>query len=247
MFIFLRLYLAHLIGDFPLQFNKIYKLKHSGLKGTTPHVLIIMICMLAISWPYLNLPLLWIFIFFVGITHLFQDWLKVTFVNNYIKAHDNFWFYVLDQIIHFVILSLIFLTSLKNVEPPASQSFFFTYIYNNDRLILYFIALILATYNGRYMTLTFHKTFLKKQYVCIPFETWYCIFERALIVTLFFFRGFLFLLVPVVLLARPLLVKWGVKKETISPQFLSCADRMVSTAIAVAVGILLYVLLPYFS
>ena len=33
MFLFIRLLLAHFLGDFPFQFDKIYKLKLTGFKG----------------------------------------------------------------------------------------------------------------------------------------------------------------------------------------------------------------------
>jgi len=79
MFIFLRLLLAQFIGDFPLQFGSIYKLKCKGLKGVIPHVIIIAVMFILLSWPYLKLLDMWVFIAFVSMMHLFQDQAKMFF------------------------------------------------------------------------------------------------------------------------------------------------------------------------
>ncbi|MCX5702916.1 MAG: DUF3307 domain-containing protein [Candidatus Omnitrophica bacterium] len=55
MFLFLRLVLGHFIGDFILQTNKIYELKHRSLRGGLPHALFITASYIAVSWPYLAL------------------------------------------------------------------------------------------------------------------------------------------------------------------------------------------------
>ena len=117
MFIFIRLLLAHFVGDFPLQFNKIYVLKHTGLAGGLPHSFLVISSLLAFSWPYLYLPKIWICIFFVGGIHLLQDSIKIS----YEKAQYAFLLYVFDQLFHVATIATVLLTDLSDLSAPASK------------------------------------------------------------------------------------------------------------------------------
>ena len=238
MFIFIRLLLAHLIGDYILQFNRIYRLKSKGLKGVTVHVLLIVVCLFVFSWPYLNLPGIWVFIIFVGITHIFQDHLKIR-----LKVKNNPWFYLLDQFIHIGIISTILLTGFKNLPPPQKIDNLIISIYNNDALIIYLIAIILASYNGFFMIIDFKRHLLKAPYHFTILDKWYGITERAVIVSLLFLKGpFLFLLLPV-LLARPLIFVLGNKRFNIDKQFISASEVVLSWTVAIVTSIVFYIIL----
>jgi hypothetical protein len=244
MFIFIRLLLAHFIGDYPLQFNAIYALKFKGLKGVIPHVLLVVTSFIILSWPYLRLPGLWGFIAFIGITHLFQDWIKVKWKR--IKEGNYFWFYVLDQILHIAVIMSVFLTGLKKLQPPTHAPGLMVSIYNNDLAVIYLIAIIFVTYNGFYMISNFKKTFLRINYIYPSFERGYGMVERAVFVTIFFIGGFSLYLIPAIFLIRPLVFLLGENRLKINKQFISLSEMALSWVVAIASGIVLYVVIPKF-
>jgi len=200
MFIFLRLLLAHFIGDFPLQFNKVYsfKLAHKGPLGALPHSLLIFVSLILFSWPYLDLPDMWIFLVFIAGTHLLQDSMKVGLG----KIKYGLWLYVLDQVLHVITISCLFLTCLKFMPPPGAGGNPLIAAYNNDALVIYAIMLIIATYNGYYLIRNFKNTFFGSAGTCGTFEKWYGMAERGIIVTLFFFGGYYLFLIPAFLACR---------------------------------------------
>lgn len=238
MFIFIRLLLAHFIGDFPLQFNKIYELKHKGLKRGIPHAILVVICLVILSWPYLKIPGLWGFIFFVGVMHLLQDSIKIT----YGKIKYSFWSYLLDQFFHIATIVIVFFTNLKNVQPPKETGGFIASFYNNDAVFIYLIAIIVATYNGFYLMRNFKNTFFGNAGTYNFLEKWYGMFERAEIVSIFFLGGYFFFLIPIVLFVRPLIFSLGRNRFNISRQFISASEMVLSWTIAIVTGIGLYLI-----
>ncbi|MCM8826027.1 MAG: DUF3307 domain-containing protein [Candidatus Omnitrophica bacterium] len=239
MFIFLRLVLAHLIGDFPLQFNKIYNLKQKGLIGIIPHVTIIMLCYIVLSLPYLNLPGLWGFIFFLTITHLFQDSIKLS----YKGTKFGFIFYILDQIFHLGFISIVLLTNLRNIAPLNNhQGNIIISFYNNNLIITYLIFIILATYNGHFMIRNIKTTIIKKFTPYTPFEKWYGILERAGLVSIFLLDKYLFLYISSILILRPIVFIIGRKKLSLTEEFISGLETILSWGIGIVNGLCLCII-----
>ena len=239
MFLFIRLVLGHFIADFPLQFNKVYELKHKGLKGGIPHALLVTGSLLIVSWPYLYLPRMWGFIFFVAVVHLFQDSIKIS----YGKLRYTFWLYILDQIIHIATIAVIFLTDLKYLEPPHTDASFILNLYNNDSFFIYLSALIVGTYNGHYLMRTFRATFFANPGKHDEFEKWYGMLERAGIVTMFLLRGFYFFLIPLILILRVIIFSLGKERLKLDSQFISPSEMALSWIIAGLTGAGLYLIL----
>lgn len=234
MFFFLRLLLGHFIGDFPLQTNKIYGLKHRGLPGGILHALLIVASFLALSWPYLYLPKVWIFIILLGLLHLLQDSIKVSRAG---LTKYSFWLYLLDQCFHIVLIATLFFTDLKNLSAPLPLNSFVS-LYNNDSLIVYLIALIAATYNGFFLISNFRLTFMTQTGHYTGFEKWYGMLERTLIVTLCIIpRAYLFL-IPL-LLIRFALFYMNKKTNFARHSFIEPVEILSSWIIGLAIGILL--------
>lgn len=234
MFIFLRLLLAHFIGDFPLQFDKIYELKHKGLAGILPHVLIIMGCYIALSWPYLNRPGFWGFLFFLSIIHLFQDSIKLS----YKGMKYAFWFYILDQIGHIALISVVLLTGMKNLLPPENPDNLLVSLYNNNLLVIYLIAVIIASFNGHFMIRIFKSTFFRKPYPINTFEKWLGMLERTALVSIFLVEKYLFIFISGVLLLRPLIFMLGRKKLKPNQEFNIGTEAILSWTVGIVTGLL---------
>jgi len=185
---------------------------------------------------------LWIFISFLGTTHLFQDWLKLKFTT----TRGSFWGYLSDQLLHILLISLVFITNLKNLPPPQANGNIFITIYNNNAIIAYLTAIIIAGHNGIYMIRDLKTTFFNKKHLYTPFEKWYGILERTFIVTAIFADKLFFLLIPLVCLIRPLAFHWTKGKFHVTSEFLSSKDMILSWVLAILTGIVLNITMQNF-
>lgn len=93
MHLFFTLLLAHLFADFPLQTNKLARLKKKNLAGVSIHVLIYVV----VTALFLQRPLdYWPLTIGLGLTHFVIDALKLI-----IKPKHEVRYFVFDQILHF--------------------------------------------------------------------------------------------------------------------------------------------------
>lgn len=129
--IFIKLILAHLLGDFILQPNswvadkENYKLKSTFLYL---HVLIHTVLSLIFLW---DLKLWWVAVL-VGITHFIIDAAKLTFQN--VKTKKR-WFFI-DQLLHVLVIAGVSL---------YFQEFSFEFLQNQEFLKIIMAALFLTT------------------------------------------------------------------------------------------------------
>ncbi|MCA9933734.1 MAG: DUF3307 domain-containing protein [Ardenticatenaceae bacterium] len=90
--------LAHLVGDFVLQWDKLASWKSRELKGVLAHGTVVFIVTWLFSLPFD--PTWWRGVVFIGITHIFIDAIQL-YVKPPIPALLRF---TLDQIAHFTII-----------------------------------------------------------------------------------------------------------------------------------------------
>jgi len=189
------------------------------------------------SWPYLHLPAMWGFLLFVGITHYLQDWAKIRFTKN---AERTLLFYLLDQCLHAFVISLVLFTGLVNLNPPLVQNGFMN-IYNNNTIMLYFVAVLFASYNGQFMILLFKQDYCNIQTNYTDFEKWYGMIERTIIVTLFLTKvsivsavlSTLFIVIFRLILRR--IFRFNIQ---VSDQFDSKLEMFLTGLIGLTVGII---------
>jgi hypothetical protein len=239
MFIFLRLLLGHFIGDFPLQTDKIFTLKHRGFCGVIPHALLVTGSLLALSWPYLYLPEMWFFIICLGLLHLVQDSIKISYAK---FTKYSFTLYVLDQCFHVGLIAALFFTHLKDLPAPKAINSFVS-LYNNNFIIAYLIALLAATYNGFFLIRIFKMNFLRHAGQYTPFEKYYGMFERGSIVTLCVMPGFCLLWLPLILM-RFALFLLNKKLRFAHRSFIRPREILLSWIIGIMAGMSLYFLSP---
>lgn len=99
MTLFATLLFAHLLGDFPLQTNRIFRLKLQGHKGLVLHVTIhVLVTAVLIRhfWQY------WPILLLLGFIHYLTDWIKLKYSGNLLTSG-----FILDQIAH--VLTLLFI------------------------------------------------------------------------------------------------------------------------------------------
>ncbi|MCS7202162.1 MAG: DUF3307 domain-containing protein [Dictyoglomus sp.] len=165
MFWFLRLWLAHLLADFPFQTNFIFKLKKKSFLGVVLHGSIFLICALFLSMPYLKYFSSILYILCVWIFHIYIDWRKVK-TSNLSKTQDNIWYFLLDQLIHFISLTFVFLFPYSKYpifwERPYLGNLWLRF-YNSDYYVLLAIGYIIVVFTGTILTFYVRKNIDSKE------------------------------------------------------------------------------------
>ena len=204
MFLFLKLVLAHMIADFILQFEELYRLKLKSWTGHFLHALIHGMVSFLLLFPYLQDPFIWVFVAAITVIHYFQDQMKYS-----LQAKDPkniFWYFTADQIFHVLFLASIFLfpAAHKPAGPyPVWNSFF-----QNSRATLCLILFIGVSFKAAYFLHALRKTFFKNtrpDHFITSFEMTWGLIERPWI-AICFLAGtpFALALSPVPGLLRPL-------------------------------------------
>jgi len=229
--IFYQLLLAHLIADFPLQFNEIFKLKVKSKWGVLLHSAIAGITALVFLLPYIFCIWMWSAIIILIGFHFIIDYTRVVFTRK--TNLDNLWMFLLDQILH---LGVVWLISLMIISSPASVIKLpnsITSLLDNKVVILTVSGFIAAGYFGAIIIHYLKKIFFKDYTTSQALTTKrYGIIERLLVMALILMPGLFFLFIPTVLITRMAISK--VKEEEYS-----LFDSIASIAIAVILGLIL--------
>lgn len=96
------LLLAHIVGDFPLQTDAIYRTKQKSYAGIMLHVAVCTIVNIIILFQYLTSYATWAAILFLAVFHFTLDRTKIILA--VFKAKDGLKYFFIDQLFH--ILSL---------------------------------------------------------------------------------------------------------------------------------------------
>lgn len=158
MFLFLKLVLAHLIADFILQFEELYRLKVRSQAGHFFHAAIHAVMMLLVALPYLApYPMLGVYLIILAKIHYFQDGIKYRIQAKHPK--QIFWCFTIDQIFHFLFLATVI------IWPPAStpRPFFsgiVDQLYRDSIWTLYACAFITTTFKTTYLLHAFRLSFI---------------------------------------------------------------------------------------
>lgn len=111
MTLFTTLLFAHLLGDFPLQTNRIFRLKLQGHKGLALHAgihVLVTAVLIQRFWQY------WPFLLSLGIIHYITDWVKIKYSSTMLTPG-----FILDQFAHIATLFIIalFAPAMTGVLP----------------------------------------------------------------------------------------------------------------------------------
>ncbi|MCX7941693.1 MAG: DUF3307 domain-containing protein [Dictyoglomaceae bacterium] len=218
MFWFLRLWLAHLLADFPFQTNLIFKLKKRSFFGVVLHGSIFLICALFLSVPYLKYFSSILYILFVWIFHIYVDWEKVK-TSNLSKKQDNVWYFLLDQLIHFLSLTLVFFFPYNKYpifwEKPYLGRLWLRF-YNSDYYVLLAIGYIIVVFAGTILTFYVRKSLNSKEDFILngipPFEKYIGgIFKSILFFLLWFEIKYYYFFFSLLILIKFLIDKYLTK------------------------------------
>ena len=182
MFIFLRLFLAHLIGDFPLQTHAIYAHKVKSRAGPLMHVLIVTSVMMILTLPFLHSPWMWLILAVNSIGHYIQDWAKLAILQK-MENKNNFWIFIIDQIFHILSASAVFLTPLESSQGCPDTSGLLCRLYGNNELVSMLIGWVLCGFAGTFLIACMKDTFFPAKFhtpFLEPVDRVYGLMERTL-------------------------------------------------------------------
>lgn len=172
-FLFYRLLLAHMLGEFPLQTSKISQFKQRNFWGIIFHsviytLIILIFCLPCIAgfWPY---------ILIIGITHILIEQARVSAIR-YLKK-DNLWTFLAKQILHIVIIyGTLLIGNVKNYSPLAPynlpetitlsfESFgrLFLYTYYDDKTIIYYTGFCFSIFVTSFIIYYLEKLILPRE------------------------------------------------------------------------------------
>jgi len=151
MYYFWRLYLSHILADFPFQTDEIFRIKVNYRWGVLIHSTIVGILAFAFSIPYIKTyPIICIWLILLWIFHTFVDKGKIL-INPYI-GRLNPLFFLIDQGLHLASVYLVSLTVPRHLILGKNIPF-----YNNTTFIIILSIYFIGTY-GLYFFFHSFKT-----------------------------------------------------------------------------------------
>lgn len=196
MSVFIRLVLTHLIADFPLQTDFIWRIRKESFWGNLLHGIIFILVAPLFCWHIFDK--IWIYVVILGISHALIDYFKIFYFRK--NGSDNIWYFVADQILHIFLIGIasmfiyIFNTGVITANTTVSLpefSFSISYLkkiliyaYYQDKVICYAIFYIITTFAGAVIIYQIEKTFFKLREEVPIVKTPSSLLERALITTL---------------------------------------------------------------
>ncbi|HOW58154.1 MAG TPA: DUF3307 domain-containing protein [Candidatus Omnitrophota bacterium] len=216
MFLFLKLILAHLVADFVLQFEELYRLKVKSLLGHIAHVLIHGIVTLLCLFPYLNELTIWLFVAGLMATHLIQDFIKYTLTKKIPK--NTFVYFMIDQCFHLLVLSAIFLLPVSSDVRGFPNHLILNTLYTQSIWTVNAIFFLLLTFASSYTLFAFYQSYRKDarpDHGITSLEIIYTSLERILIggIALFTPNLLWLLITPLIGLVRLPIVKMRDQKD----------------------------------
>jgi len=240
----LAMLLAHLVGDYILQWDSLSRWKSEAFGGVLVHGFIVTAVTLLFALPFD--PSWWPWALFIGVTHTIIDGIELP-IRRRLTEQDSgqaaLALFIADQVAHLtiILLALIWSGYLKApalLEGLASAS-------SENPLLTFVVAYAFLTMPAWIITKFFVHGLVDDSApdFSLTFNNKYFgMLERGLIATLILFGQFL--LVPVVALPR-IILQWSHSKKTSATDpesarklnFLYIAEVLTSIALAIAIGL----------
>ncbi len=231
------LLLVHLIVDF-MQPSALVKWSKKSTNGLLVHSSI---------YAFLNalilayVPLWWLWVLVLGISHFVVDKAKVILNNKMPKI--GLLVFVLDQVVHIsIIVLLFFLVHLGSADPSPQVIKVIDY----PQVLLYAVGYIAATFGGSILIFEVLNSMIKnttsKKVISVK-ERFKGIFERGIAMTLILLghtSGFFLLVVPLAFIPSVIQGKKALRGDQERTRFL--LELVTSLCLAFSTGIILYFL-----
>jgi len=206
------LVLAHLIGDFPLQTDRVFYYKHKTKWGILIHIALCTASNILMTIPFFIYPWFWLILLAMSILHLIYDKTKIWLTLTSKRLPDNFPLFLFDQFLHFatiVIAGVVFYRLNPNAAVMNDS------IWANlplVQLLAGFILIIFAIAPSNYFIINDYYHYFRKLkrpfwvFPKVPERIWGYL-ERGLIAFAVVFQGWWFVLIPIAIIPRFLFMR----------------------------------------
>ncbi|MEI8175750.1 MAG: DUF3307 domain-containing protein [Candidatus Omnitrophota bacterium] len=177
MFLFLRLVVGHLLGDFLFQTEGIVTAKREGVRGRMLHVSIIFASLLLTALPFLCEGRLWLVITASAVAHYGIDDIKIKII----EPRWSIAAFVTDQALHLLALAPVMLLPVSWQKPAGTNALIA--IYNNNTLLVGCAGYLASGFAGTYLWNSIVRTFALKNTCLSKGPFMYGVIERALFTT----------------------------------------------------------------
>ncbi len=167
------LLIAHLIGDFSLQPVKLVEKKKNSINGLIMHTLVYTLIVTLVLLLFGNI---WEIIFwsiFIFISHFVIDYVRVKVTKKCNNNTFSFWSFVVDQVIHIILIVIISLVIKSNLNSISNAIYNISFLKDIgfDKIINYSLAfLIVLTPTSVFIKHFFNYIFNKKE-ICENVES----------------------------------------------------------------------------
>ncbi len=228
----IAMFLAHLVGDYILQWNSLAAWKARELKGVLFHCMIV----LFVTWLFI-LPInpdWWMWALFIGVMHFIIDSVQLK-INLPISPLARFSF---DQVAHFIVI--VFALAAGGYLDLAYVSINIQNSLQSDRLLLFLLAYAFITMPAWVVVKFTVYGLVNGSAPDFNGNSKYLAMLERVLMTTFVALG-QFFLVPLVILPR-LMMEWPqVVRQQDTAVYL--AELLASVTLAVGVGLLLNLLI----
>lgn len=221
--------LAHLVGDYILQWDSLASWKSRELRGVMVHCLVVTAVTWLFSLPFD--PTWWWGVLFIGVAHLFIDAIQLYF-RPPISALARF---TLDQVAHFLVIGLAL--AIGGYLRPLALAQAWQSVLHSDKLLLVLIGYAFVTMPTWVLAKFLAYGLVKGAPPNFPegSNKYLGILERVLITT--FVALGQFLLVPLVALPR-LVMEWPTQVRS-ERGTVYLVETLCGAALAVGVGLVI--------
>ena len=156
-----NLVLAHLLGDFPLQPDFVFRQKSKGWPGVALHAGAFFLMGALLVFPSLKRPSLIVFLFLLTVIHFLVDESKLRLFRRH--EVDNLWVFLADQVLHFGSLLVgvwLYLAYLNKIH-GGSRELGFSFSMN---IVEVLTGLVISTYVGVILNHYVEKMFRPANY-----------------------------------------------------------------------------------
>jgi hypothetical protein len=143
MFLFWRLFLAHLVADYPLQTGWVFREKTEHTWGVVYHGSVAGVLGFALAGPYLRYPKTWLVLIGLWLFHIFLDKGK-TLLNS--KVVRSWWLvFIADQALH---VGSVWVAAILINGPELGRDVF---LWGNDTFFQLASAYVISAYSLQFL------------------------------------------------------------------------------------------------
>ena len=167
------LLIAHLIGDFFLQPVKLVEQKKNSIKGLIIHTIIytLMIALVLLLFGNIWEIIFWTLLTFIS--HFLIDYFRIKFTKQFNNNAFSFWSYIVDQIIHVLLLVTISLVIKSNLNSIGNAVYNISFLkeIGHNIIINYILAFLIVLTPASVFIKHFFNYIFNKQEICENVES----------------------------------------------------------------------------